>query len=152
MKRSDEPRVAFISDVHSNLEALEAVLDEVGKLKVYCCGDIVGYGASPNEVVRVLRELGPPASSGTTTWRRSSGDVGDFNPRAAMAAMWTSQHLDDESRAFLGSLPMEVRDRDRGEEGLHGPRVARRPPCGSTSAPPPTRTSSTTTCRRSAPT
>lgn len=108
MKRRDEPRAAFISDVHSNLEALEAVLDEVGETKVFCCGDIVGYGASPNEVVRVLRDIGATCVIGNHDRASLDGDVGEFNPRAAMAAIWTSQHLSDESRAFLGSLPKEV--------------------------------------------
>ena len=108
MKRRDEPRAAFISDVHSNLEALEAVLDEVGETRVFCCGDIVGYGASPNEVVRVLRDIGATCVIGNHDRASLDGDVGEFNPRAAMAAIWTSQHLSDESRAFLGSLPQEV--------------------------------------------
>jgi len=108
MRRSDEVRVVFISDVHSNLEALEAVLDEAGKARVYCCGDIVGYGASPNEVVRVLRDVGATCVVGNHDQSSLEGDVGEFNPRAAMAAIWTSQHLTDESRAFLGSLPREV--------------------------------------------
>ena len=108
MRRSDEVRVVFISDVHSNLEALEAVLDEAGKARVYCCGDIVGYGASPNEVVRVLRDVGATCVIGNHDQASLEGDVGEFNPRAAMAAIWTSQHLTDESRAFLGSLPREV--------------------------------------------
>lgn len=101
-------RVAFISDVHSNLEALEAVLDEVGKLRVYCCGDIVGYGASPDEVVRILREIGATCVLGNHDQASLDGDVGRFNPRAAMAAIWTSQHISDETRSFLGSLPREV--------------------------------------------
>jgi putative phosphoesterase len=101
-------RVAFVSDVHSNLEALEAVLDEVGKLKVYCCGDIVGYGASPNEVVRILKGMGATCVLGNHDQASLQGEVGDFNARAAMAAIWTSKHLSDESRAFLGSLPKEV--------------------------------------------
>jgi putative phosphoesterase len=108
MKNKDSSPVAFISDVHSNLEALEAVLDEVGKLNVYCCGDIVGYGASPNEVVKVLRDIGAICVMGNHDKASLEGDVGDFNPRAGMAAVWTSQHLNEESRAFLGSLPKEV--------------------------------------------
>ncbi len=108
MAGKEESRVAFISDVHSNLEALEAVLDEVGKLKVYCSGDIVGYGASPNEVVRLLRGIGATCVVGNHDIAALTGDVGNFNPRAAMAAMWTSQHLSEESRAFLGGLPGEV--------------------------------------------
>jgi putative phosphoesterase len=108
MTSTDAARVAFISDVHSNLEALEAVLDEVGKLKVYCCGDIVGYGASPNEVVRIIRDIGATCVVGNHDQASLQGEVGDFNPRAAMAAIWTSQHLSDESRTFLGCLPREV--------------------------------------------
>jgi len=108
MTSEDAVRVAFISDVHSNLEALEAVLDEVGKLKVFCCGDIVGYGASPNEVVRIIRQIGATCVLGNHDQASLQGDVGDFNPRAAMAAIWTSKNLSDESRAFLASLPREV--------------------------------------------
>ena len=109
MKSNDDARFAFISDVHSNLEALEAVLDEVGKLKVYCCGDIVGYGASPNEVVRILREARAVCVLGNHDQAAITGDVGDFNPRAGMAAVWTSEHVSDDTKAFLGSLPREVR-------------------------------------------
>jgi putative phosphoesterase len=108
MSSGDGVHVAFISDVHSNLEALEAVLDEVGKLKVYCCGDIVGYGASPNEVVRTLRGIGATCVLGNHDYASIQGDAGDFNARAAMAVMWTSQHLSQESRAFLEALPREI--------------------------------------------
>ena len=44
-------RIAIISDVHSNLEALQEVLSRVEGLEVYCLGDVVGYGANPNEVI-----------------------------------------------------------------------------------------------------
>jgi putative phosphoesterase len=104
----DAPRVAFISDVHSNLEALEAVLDEVGKLKVYCAGDIVGYGASPNEVVRVLRDVGATCVVGNHDRAALDGDAGEFNPRAAIAALWTSRQLTEESKEFIGSLPSRL--------------------------------------------
>jgi putative phosphoesterase len=104
----DGPRVAFISDVHSNLEALEAVLDEVGRLKVFCAGDIVGYGASPNEVVRILRDIGATCVVGNHDRAALDGDAGEFNPRAAVAAIWTSRQLTEESREFLGSLPTHL--------------------------------------------
>jgi len=109
VRTKDALRVAFISDVHSNLEALEAVLDEVGKLKVFCAGDIVGYGASPNEVVRLLQDVGATCVVGNHDVASLDGDVGEFNPRAAMAAIWTSQHLSDEGKSFLRSLPREAR-------------------------------------------
>jgi len=105
----DALRVAFISDVHSNLEALEAVLDDAGRTKLFCAGDILGYGASPNEVVRILKGVGATCVVGNHDVASLDGDVGAFNPRAAMAAIWTSEHLSEESKAFLRSLPREVR-------------------------------------------
>lgn len=108
MKSVDASRVAFVSDIHSNLEALEAVMDEVGRLRVYCAGDIVGYGASPNEVVSLLREVGATCVRGNHDAAALDGEVGEFNPRAAMAAIWTSEHLSPESREFLASLPDQV--------------------------------------------
>jgi putative phosphoesterase len=113
----DALRVAFVSDVHSNLEALEAVLDDAGRLKVFCAGDIVGYGASPNEVVRLLHGVGATCVVGNHDVASLDGDVGHFNPRAAMAAIWTHERLSDESKAFLRSLPREVRS------GLGGRRL-----------------------------
>ncbi|MGH9920911.1 MAG: metallophosphoesterase family protein [Nitrososphaerales archaeon] len=101
-------RVAFISDVHSNLEALEAVLDETAKLRVYCCGDIVGYGASPNEVVRLLQKVGATCVLGNHDSAVVQREVGEFNPRAGVAAMWTSEHISEETREYLQSLPKEV--------------------------------------------
>lgn len=109
MQTGEPTRVAFISDVHSNLEALEAVLDEVGRLRVLCAGDIVGYGASPNDVVKLLREVGATCVEGNHDEAALTGDYGHFNPTAEMAAIWTSEHLSDESRAFLSSLPRQVR-------------------------------------------
>lgn len=105
---SARSRAAFISDVHSNLEALEAVLDEVGKLRVFCAGDLVGYGASPNEVVSLLRGIGATCVRGNHDQAAVDGQVGDFNPRAAVAASWTARQLSPESRQFLQGLPQVV--------------------------------------------
>ena len=68
----------------------------------------MGYGASPERGRAVLRDIGATCVLGNHDRAALDGDVGDFNPRAAMAAIWTSQHLTDESREFLGSLPREV--------------------------------------------
>jgi len=106
--------VALISDVHSNLEALQAVLAEAEGLDVYCLGDIVGYGASPNEVVRALIERRATCLLGNHDNAAISGDVKEFNPRAAMVAVWTAGKLTSESTSFLGSLP---RDRSLVLEG-----------------------------------
>jgi putative phosphoesterase len=98
---------AFVSDIHSNLEALTAVLSDFGEGTIYCLGDIVGYGASPNEVVEILKERGAVCIVGNHDYAALSADVGNFNARAGMAAVWTSRHLTDESRAYLTALPSE---------------------------------------------
>jgi hypothetical protein len=61
---------AVISDIHGNFEALEAVLrDMPGEVDtVYCLGDVIGYGASPNECCDAVRSSGCPPSRATTTW------------------------------------------------------------------------------------
>jgi predicted phosphodiesterase len=54
-------KIAIISDIHGNIEALEAVLKDIaaeGCAKTYCLGDVVGYGPAPNEACARLRELG----------------------------------------------------------------------------------------------
>jgi putative phosphoesterase len=103
--------LAFISDIHSNLEALSAVLADFGEGPVFCLGDIVGYGASPNEVVEELKERRVVCIIGNHDYAALSGDVGSFNARAGMAAFWTSRHLTRESRAFLEGLPKERKER-----------------------------------------
>ena len=63
-------RIAIISDIHANMAALEAVLDDLQQQNVeavYCLGDLVGYAAHPNEVVDRIRRDGRRQSWGTTT-------------------------------------------------------------------------------------
>ncbi len=98
-------KVAFISDVHSNLEALRAVLEDICPTEVYCLGDIVGYGGSPNEVVGLLRERGVACIIGNHDFAVLSGEVSDFNARAMQAVTWTNRVLDEKNRRFLSGLP-----------------------------------------------
>lgn len=102
-------RVAVVSDVHSNLEALQAVLSKVEGLDVWCLGDLVGYGANPNEVVEMLRDRGAVALMGNHDQAVITGETGGFNPRAAMAARWTRNILDQHNVSYLESLPIERR-------------------------------------------
>ncbi|MDG6900914.1 MAG: metallophosphoesterase family protein [Nitrososphaerota archaeon] len=102
-------RVAFISDVHSNLEALEAVLRETEGAELYCLGDLVGYGADPNGVVKRLREAGVVAVRGNHDEAVVTGDASWFNAKAAMAAKWTSKVLSDDNRDYLRRLPLQIR-------------------------------------------
>ncbi|MBI3841019.1 MAG: metallophosphoesterase family protein [Thaumarchaeota archaeon] len=100
---------AVISDVHSNLEALGAVMKEVAGLSLVCLGDVVGYGASPNEVIDVLRDGRVTAILGNHDYAASTGDVAMFNARAAMAALWTGRQLTGTNLAFLRGLPRELK-------------------------------------------
>ncbi len=102
-------KVAVISDVHANLEALRAVLAEIDAEETYCLGDLVGYGAQPNEVVRAVRLGGAKCVLGNHDWAALTGDTSMFNARAAMSSVWTRKTLSAETVEFLRSLPQELR-------------------------------------------
>jgi len=106
MKKTED--CAFVSDIHANLEALRAVLSDFGEGAVYCLGDIVGYGASPNEVIELLRKRKAVCIVGNHDHAALTGDVGDFNAAAAIATTWTSRRLTEENLAFLARLPRET--------------------------------------------
>ena len=100
--------VAVISDVHANLEALLAVLGELDAEEVYCLGDLVDYGAQPNEVIRAVRERGVKGLLGNHDWAALTGDTAMFNSRAAMSSVWSRKVLAPESVEYLRSLPLEL--------------------------------------------
>jgi predicted phosphodiesterase len=103
-------RYAVFSDIHSNLQALEAVLAAYASEHIdayLCIGDIVGYGADPNECIQRVAAL--PAV--TVAGNHDQAALGifssqDFNPEAQEALRWTSERLSGSSRAFLASLPL----------------------------------------------
>jgi diadenosine tetraphosphatase ApaH/serine/threonine PP2A family protein phosphatase len=100
-------RLLVLSDIHANLEALEACLEAAPEYdRVYNLGDIVGYGANPNEVTARSRELGTIFVRGNHD-KACSGisDLEDFNPIAGLAALWTRQQLTPENLLFLHDLP-----------------------------------------------
>src|SRR2546427_10734760 len=101
-------KVAFISDVHANLEALQAVLEKLGDTSIYCLGDIVGYGASPNEVIALLRKRGVTSILGNHDYAVVTGKTSDFNARAAISAKWTMKVSSAKSKEYLKSLPQEL--------------------------------------------
>lgn len=100
-------RILLLSDIHSNLEALEACLaasppyDHIVNL-----GDMVGYGGSPNEVVELSRASGKYFVRGNHD-KAAVGlmELRDFNPIAGLAALWTREQLTPENMAWLQSLP-----------------------------------------------
>jgi diadenosine tetraphosphatase ApaH/serine/threonine PP2A family protein phosphatase len=98
--------IGIVSDVHSNLLALEAVLSHMGEVDaLWCLGDLVGYGPWPNECVGLLRERGVVAIAGNHDLAAvGSITTEEFNPDAARATAWTTDHLSPETRAYLEEL------------------------------------------------
>ena len=101
-------RYLLLSDIHSNLEALEACLELAqGKYdQALCLGDLVGYGPDPNAVIEKIRPLASVIIRGNHD-KACSGDpiAADFNPLARLATEWTRKELTPEHFAFLRSLP-----------------------------------------------
>ena len=104
---------ALISDVHANLEALEAVLQAIDGQRVgriLCLGDVVGYGASPVQCLELVRERCELVLLGNHDSAASGGpEAARFNPNARAAALWTSRVLTAEHRDFLRGLPLVQR-------------------------------------------
>lgn len=100
-------RILLLSDIHANLEALEACLQDAPEYDLCVnLGDVAGYGASPNEVIERSRKLGKWFVRGNHDKAVSGlADTKDFNPIAAAAAQWTSQQLTSENLEWLRALP-----------------------------------------------
>lgn len=100
-------RYLIISDIHSNMTALETVLAAANDKwqEAVCLGDLVGYGPDPNEVIDCVRSLGATTIRGNHD-KAVAGeeDVDDFNPVARAAALWTRQQLRPENREYLQKL------------------------------------------------
>jgi len=104
-------RIALISDIHSNTDALKAVLADMGDYdKLLCLGDIVGYGAEPNEIIEAVHEIGPDLTiCGNHDYASATGDVSGFSSHAARAALWTCRSLAPENRDYLKRLPLSAK-------------------------------------------
>jgi diadenosine tetraphosphatase ApaH/serine/threonine PP2A family protein phosphatase len=104
-------RYALLSDVHSNLESLERALAQIDPNDaIACLGDMVGYGANPNECVHRLRDATKHAVLGNHDLAALENYGTEyFNEAARSAIEWTQQVLDAESRAWLNSLSYELR-------------------------------------------
>ncbi len=99
-------RALIVSDIHANLEALEAVLAAAPEYDVvWNLGDVVGYGANPNEVIEETRRLGSVFVRGNHDRACSGlGGIEEFNPIAQRAARWTECVLTGEHREWLRQL------------------------------------------------
>jgi predicted phosphodiesterase len=103
-------RYLVLSDIHGNLEALNAVLDDAalrGHDAVLVLGDLVGYGADPNAVIERVQALGPVAIVRGNHDKVASGleDAEGFNLTARNAVQWTFDALTPEHRSYLAELP-----------------------------------------------
>lgn len=106
----------ILSDIHGNLEALEAVLaDAEGRYDcILCLGDVVGYGADPNAVTEWVRDEAAAVVRGNHDRACASTESLEyFNPHARASAMWTRRALSPENRQYLDQLqrgPLRVEE------------------------------------------
>jgi len=102
-------RIAIISDIHSNLEALKTVLKYIENEKIsriICLGDVVGYSPRPNECVDLVREKCERTLLGNhDSASLAETDINFFNEYARQAILWTRKRLNQETKEFLRSLP-----------------------------------------------
>lgn len=103
-------RIAIVSDIHANLEALTAVLDDIDRRKVddvICLGDIVGYGPDPAACLDLLRARSISSFMGNHDQAAYDVDLRmTFSPLARRAIEWTADRLDDGHLDFLRTLPL----------------------------------------------
>ena len=108
-------RFAILADIHSNLAAFEAVLRHAngrgGFDKIWCLGDVVGYGPDPHECIERLRQFKPVCIAGNHDWAAiGKMDTSEFNPVAAIAAHWTAEQLTAEDKDYLRDLPLTLQE------------------------------------------
>ena len=112
--------VAVVTDIHGNLPALEAALaaiDERGIERIYCGGDLVGYGPRPNEVCALIEDRGIPTIYGNYDYAiaRDMDDCGcayvtqHDRDLGQQSVAWTLEHTDARSKQFMRALPFDLR-------------------------------------------
>jgi len=106
-------RYAILGDIHGNLVAFKTVLQDLEKKggfdRIWCLGDIVGYGPEPHACIELLQQYDHICVAGNHDWAAIGRiDTIDFNEEAAMANQWTTQQLTDEDKIYLKSLPLVI--------------------------------------------
>ncbi|MFC2066793.1 metallophosphoesterase family protein [Chloroflexota bacterium] len=103
-------RYAIIADIHANLAAFKAVLDDIarrgGVKAIWCLGDIVGYGPDPRRCIELLRQRNHICVAGNHDWAAAGKiDTSGLNPDAAAACHWTAEQLSPQDIEYLENLP-----------------------------------------------
>ena len=106
-------RYAIIADIHANLAAFTAVLDDIehggGADEFWCLGDIVGYGPDPHQCIELLRQRRHICVAGNHDLAAIGKiDTSSFNPNAARACHWTAQQLSPGDIKYLEGLPLTI--------------------------------------------
>ena len=108
-------RLLIISDIHANLAAFEAVLEDAeGEWeRIWCLGDVLGYGPDPDECLALLREHEHVTLTGNHDWAvLEKIEINTFNHEARTAIRWTQERITEETRSYLAERPpMLVRER-----------------------------------------
>jgi diadenosine tetraphosphatase ApaH/serine/threonine PP2A family protein phosphatase len=100
-------RVLVVSDIHANIHALNAVLEDAGSFDMlWSLGDVVGYGPDPEACIATIRTYEHLAIPGNHDWGVLGRlDLEDFNNDARAANLWTREQLSEEARHYLEELP-----------------------------------------------
>jgi len=106
-------RYAIIGDIHSNLEAFEAVIADIktrgGFDEIWCLGDVVGYGPEPHACIEILQQYRHICVAGNHDWAAIGKiDTSDFNHDAAIANRWTARQLTNTDVSYLQKLPVKL--------------------------------------------
>lgn len=103
-------RVLIVTDIHGNLDALDAVIADAGETeRIWCLGDTVGYGPEPALCLEWVRAHCEVVLSGNHDCAVFDPTVAqDFNPNAAAAALWTREQLSESDVAYLRALPSTI--------------------------------------------
>lgn len=103
-------KYAVISDIHSNIEALQAVANDIEHEKVdeiLCLGDLVGYGPDPNACVEMAKDMAKIIIPGNHDWAAIGlTNIYEFNAYAKEAILWTVSVLSEENSMFIEKLPI----------------------------------------------
>jgi predicted phosphodiesterase len=108
-------RCAIIGDIHANLAAFRAVLNDLEKKggfdKIWCLGDTVGYGPEPHACIELLKRYSHICVAGNHDWAAiGTIDTSDFNEDAALANKWTGGQLVTSDKTYIDSLQLKVVD------------------------------------------